>query len=154
MCQRKWTTWFRWTTGKPMQFPQLPITITNRLIPSFIPLLYFHCSIKNEMCWWKLTKVLKPTEKAKRGKKKIFRKEWSTIAGIINQDTRKISARWPQTVFYFCPCQMPCWMRPHTNTSALTRDTLWAESFISSAISGEVHVPLGSFISTWNSGNP
>lgn len=40
-------------------------------------------------------------------------------------------------VFYFCPCQMPRWMRPHTNTSALTRDTLCAESFISSAISGE-----------------
>lgn len=83
-------------------------------------------------------KVLKPTEKAKR-KKKIFRKEGSTIVGIINQGTRKISARWPQTVFYFCPCQVHRRMRPRTNTSSLTRDTfLCTESFISSVISGEL----------------
>lgn len=102
--------------------PDFPITISNRLVPSFLPPLSFHCAVKNEMCWWNPTKGAEATWKAKRGKK-IFRKEGSTIVGIINRGTRKISARWPQTVFYFCPCQVHRGTRSRTNTSSLTRDT-------------------------------
>lgn len=103
--------------------PNFPITISNRLVLSFLPPLSFHCSVKNEMCWWKLTKGAEANWKGKVEKKKIFRKGGSTIVGIINQGTRKISARWPQTIFYFCPCQVHHRMRPRTNTSSLTRDT-------------------------------
>ena len=105
--------------------PDFLITISNRLISSLLPPWSFHCSVKNEMCWWKLTKGAEAHWKGKEGKekKKIFRKEGSTIVGIINQGTRNISVRWPQTAFYFCPCQVHRWMRPHTNTFSLTRDT-------------------------------
>lgn len=104
--------------------PLPPITVSNRLISLTFPSVISSLFRKEWNVLMKTHKRCCSQLKRQRGfKKKIFRKEWSTIVEITNQGSRNISARWPWTGFYFCPCQEHRWMRPRTNTSPLTRDT-------------------------------